>query len=141
MPPSQVAKPAAQLPEQWPVPSHVWPPWHGLPQAPQLAMSVSVSVQKVAGAVPQSFGTLAGQAQPPSLQLSPAGHAVPQAPQFWSSAFTSTQRPVLAQKVPVGGRQVEAQIPPVQTRPAPHASPPSPAQPPQLAGSFWRFAQ
>src|SRR6186713_1516472 len=79
--PSSPSAPLSQLPSVQP-----WPRLHALPQPPQFAVSVSVSMQ-----VPSHEVCPSGQAQSPLTQTSPPPQALPQLPQFARLESVSTQ--------------------------------------------------
>jgi hypothetical protein len=105
---SPVGQPTGAVPQWHPPPEQVSPGLQALPQPPQFAGSLWVSVQ----VEPQSVW-LGPQPQPPFVQTWPAAQAWPQLPQ-WLAVFSAVQTP------------------PQQPSPAPHACP----QAPQFAVSL-----
>ena len=107
------------------------PPMQGVPQVPQLALSLCRLRQVADEPVPQSVCP-DGQAQVLDWQVRPLVQTVPQAPQLLASTRVSRHWPL--QKVcPLG--QVFWQTPATQAWPVVHTLP----QAPQLALSVWRF--
>lgn len=113
-------------------PKQASPAGQTVPQAPQLRLSLLVTVQ-----TPPQLVEPETQVTPhlPPEQTSPVGQTVPQVPQFWLSVCGDTQTP--AQSSPVGRRQAAAQAPAEQNWPAVQAA----AQAPQFCGSLMRAAQ
>src|SRR6185369_1240277 len=106
------------------------PPVHALPQAPQFAGSLEVSMQ-----VPPQVALPAPQPQAPLLQVWPPRHLLPQKPQFVGSVATATQLFVLHTISPAAQLEThllcEQSSPPVQAM----------AHAPQLAPSDAVFTQ
>jgi len=89
---------------------HTWPAAQALPQVPQFALSLCVSVQVAAVPVPQTVVLPVGHVQVPAAQVAPAAQVLPQLPQLARSVERSTHAaPHVA--LPEG----HAQTPRVQT--------------------------